>query len=93
MSETLPINHQRVINYQTIKANKSCSSDAPSSSGNISPTTMIHFSQRSKELLIAIGHAANAPEVRMDKVAHYQQAIANGTYMIETDKIADKLVG
>jgi negative regulator of flagellin synthesis FlgM len=36
--------------------------------------------------------AMSAPDVRMDKVAAIQQALANGTYQVSASAVADKLV-
>lgn len=36
--------------------------------------------------------AMSIPDVRMDKVAAVQQALANGTYHVGADNVADKLV-
>ena len=37
--------------------------------------------------------AMSLPDVRMDKVAAVQQALANGTYHVSADDLAAKLVG
>jgi len=37
--------------------------------------------------------AMSLPDVRMDKVAAVQQALANGTYHVSVDDLAAKLVG
>jgi negative regulator of flagellin synthesis FlgM len=36
--------------------------------------------------------AMSVPDVRMDKVAAVQQALANGTYQVSAADVADKLV-
>ena len=41
----------------------------------------------------SLAHQAMAvPDVRMDKVAAVQQALANGTYQVSAGDVADKLV-
>lgn len=35
---------------------------------------------------------AGASEVRMEKVAAVQQALASGTYQVDTGKVADKII-
>jgi negative regulator of flagellin synthesis FlgM len=37
-------------------------------------------------------HAMSMPDVRMDKVATIQQALANGSYQVSAADVADKLV-
>jgi negative regulator of flagellin synthesis FlgM len=53
----------------------------------------VSLSQTSKELQLAKNSVAEAPEIREEKVMQLKQAIADGRYEMNSEKIADKLVG
>lgn len=50
------------------------------------------LSQTARDVCIARKALAAAPEVRADKVAELKQKIAEGTFEIDADLIADKII-
>jgi len=50
------------------------------------------ISSKSKEFAQARASAASAPDVREDRVAELKQRIAEGSYKIDGESIADRLV-
>jgi negative regulator of flagellin synthesis FlgM len=53
----------------------------------------VSLSQTSKEMQLAQNAVAEAPDVREEKVALIKQAIADQRYEIDSEKIAEKLIG
>ena len=52
----------------------------------------VELSQTAKELQAARKIIEQVPEIRTDKVAQLKAQIENGTYDIDSDKIAEKLL-
>ena len=55
--------------------------------------TIVNLSQASKELRLANETIASAPDVREDKIAEIRDKIESGTYRIDNQAVADKMVG
>jgi negative regulator of flagellin synthesis FlgM len=53
----------------------------------------VSLSQASKEMQLAKNAVAEVPEIREEKVAQIKQAIADNRYELNSEKIAEKLVG
>ncbi len=53
----------------------------------------VSLSSASKEMQVAIAAVATAPDTRADEVAKHRQAIEQGQYEINPEKIAEKIVG
>ncbi|MBU0991141.1 MAG: flagellar biosynthesis anti-sigma factor FlgM [Proteobacteria bacterium] len=53
----------------------------------------VSLSTASKDLQTAKAAAESAPEIRAEKVEELRTAIKEGTYEVNPDKIADKMVG
>lgn len=53
----------------------------------------VSLSQTSKEMQLAKNAVAESPEIREERVMQIKQALADGRYEINPEKIADKLVG
>ncbi len=56
------------------------------------PAATVQFSSRALELHAAMEAARSAPDVREDKVADARQKIANGTYKVDADQIARRML-
>jgi negative regulator of flagellin synthesis FlgM len=86
--------HQTLLTEATdkrrIDALESRQSEAASDTTH---TDRVSLSQASKEMQLAKNAVADAPEIREEKVMQLKQAIADGRYEINPEKIADKLVG
>ena len=54
--------------------------------------TIVHLSEASKEVKLAEGIIAETPAVRADKVAEIRSKIESGTYEIDHEKVAAKLI-
>ncbi len=52
------------------------------------PAVKVELSSRSRELLAALHAAQSAPDIRGDLVAKAKDAIANGTYTVDPQRIA-----
>jgi len=55
--------------------------------------TIVNLSQASKDLRLANEAIASVPDVREDKVAEIRDKIESGTYRIDNQAVADKMVG
>jgi negative regulator of flagellin synthesis FlgM len=62
---------------------------APESDGSGDRTTLTSGSGSVSAL---VSEAMNAPEVRQSKVQSLQQAVSNGTYQLDPDKIAGAMI-
>lgn len=58
----------------------------------VSQTDKVEISNFGREMQIAKQAVKNAPEVREDVVAKYKAMIQNGTYDVDADSFADKLL-
>jgi negative regulator of flagellin synthesis FlgM len=54
---------------------------------------IVNLSQASKDLRLANEALASAPDVREDKVTEIRNKIESGTYEIDNQAVADKMVG
>lgn len=52
----------------------------------------IDFSDNAKIMMEAVEAVKNAPDVRLDRVAELKAAILEGTYKIDSMKLADKML-
>ena len=50
------------------------------------------FSSRAEEIEKALQLIANLPEVRDDKVARLRKQIADGTFEVSAEKVAEKII-
>ena len=75
---------------QTKKSERSSAPAAASKSGI--PGANAEISSKGKEIARASAAAANAPDEREDKIAELKQRIASGSYKIDANAIAGKLV-
>lgn len=59
----------------------------------LAPASDIHQDHTNVSTAATLAHRAmSLPDVRMDKVAAVQQALANGTYQVDPADVADKMV-
>ena len=68
---------------------------SPTTSGNqaqAAATDRVELSPRSKEMAKAAEALARTPEVRRQKVEELKAAVANGTYQVDEDKVAEKMI-
>jgi len=54
---------------------------------------IVNLSKASKDLRLANEALASAPDVREDKVAEIRDKIESGTYSMNNEAVADKMVG
>ena len=54
---------------------------------------VVNLSQASKEIQIAQKAVEETPDIRAEKVEDIKTQVANNTYEINYDKVADKIVG
>lgn len=78
---------------QAAKTNKMReSADGVKGGAATSPSTKAELSGKAKEMATAHAAAASAPDVREDKIAALKRRIQEGTYEIDSEKIADRMV-
>lgn len=56
------------------------------------PAALVELSARSRELHDALQVAAAAPDVRADKVAAASRKVAGGTYHVDAEQVARRLL-
>lgn len=69
------------------------SQQADRASSEARKSDTVSLSSASKELQLAKKAAASAPEERSDRVEEIKQAIDEGTYEVDAEKIAEKIIG
>jgi flagellar biosynthesis anti-sigma factor FlgM len=52
----------------------------------------LHLSPESQSREAYQNHMRELPDIRQDRITHLQQAIAQGTYVVPAEKLADKLI-
>lgn len=60
---------------------------------NVAPTDWVTLSHTSNSLQLSKTAIESAPEVRSELVEKLRQEIASGTYKVDPEKIAEKMVG
>ncbi len=75
---------------QIYKANSAKKYNSTSSSMVFNDS--VEISQLGKDIQVAKQAVKAAPDVREDKVAAVKAAMANGTYSVSDDELADKLL-
>lgn len=60
---------------------------------NVAPTDWVTLSHTSNSLQLSKAAIESAPEVRSELVEKLRQEIASGTYKVDPEKIAEKMVG
>lgn len=60
--------------------------------GSVGQSDSVEISERARELARAQQAVEAAPDVRADKVAELKQRIADGTYEVPAEALADKLL-
>ena len=58
----------------------------------VQPADQLAFSQQASEVQAAHAALAATPEVRAELVARLKEQVQAGTYRVDPDKIADKLI-
>lgn len=58
----------------------------------VSPGVNTEISQKSKELANAKSIASETPDVREDRVADLKKKISEGSYQVDSEAVADRLV-
>lgn len=76
----------------TKKTDRGASSTSVKSSSSSIPGAQTEISAKGKEFAKTRALAAQAPDVREDKIAELKQRIESGSYKIDANAIGDKLV-
>lgn len=72
--------------YQTSKVNKT------RQTGNISHKDQLQFSNLGKDIGAAQAAISAAPDIREELVAPIRTRVQNGTYSVDNESFADKLI-
>ncbi len=77
-----------------VKAQKAGKSDPAQEKGAVGGgvTDRVNLSGKAKEIAEAQKAAAQLPEIRTDKVEAIQKAMADGTYKVDSAKVAGRLI-
>jgi negative regulator of flagellin synthesis FlgM len=59
---------------------------------NANPKDRVDISSRSKEIADILSAVNQLPEVRTDKVQEIQKSVESGTYTVDANKVADKIL-
>jgi len=79
---------------QQYKANeKAATAHGKQVSGNAAPEEKVSLSDRAKDIQQAKKTIDQLPDVREEKVKELKNAIDTGTYRVEGEKVADKMIG
>jgi len=60
--------------------------------GSLSFSDSLEISSKGRDLQVAKAAVASAPDVREDRVAAIKAALANGTYSVSDEDLANKLL-
>ena len=75
-----------------VKKNQEADPSAESTAQQQRKRDSVELSKTAKELQTARKLMEQVPEIRTDKVAHLKAQIENGTFEIDPDKLAEKLI-
>ena len=84
--------HSMIKTYMNQQAKSIPVRKAAAKAGAAEGTDKTEFSQEGKFLLNALQGAKDLPEVRPEKVAALKDAIRTGTYTVNDDALAEKLI-
>ena len=83
----------RIDAYNKINQMQSMSKiNKVSSKKSVSQTDKLELSQAGKDYQVAKQAVSNASDIRQDKVEDIKQRLANGTYNVSDEDLADKLL-
>jgi len=85
-----PENHDVYIKTQ--KAGKTDQVSEKSSAGGAGTTDKVDLSDKAKKIAELKNTINQLPEIRSDKIQAIEKAIADGTYKIDPQKIAGRLI-
>lgn len=66
--------------------------EEPGSTAKTSATDKVNVSGKSKGFAELLGSVAAQPDVRAEKVEGLKQSIAEGTYNVDAEKLAEKIM-
>lgn len=91
---TVRIEPNRVSRLASRPANEvgRAEADATRSTQGVVQTDQVVLSQRASEVQLARASLASVPEVRARKVAELKRQIQAGTYRVDADAVAEKLI-
>lgn len=52
----------------------------------------LNISSAGKDMQVAKNAVAEAPDVRMDKVEHFKSMLANGSYNVDSEDFAERMI-
>jgi negative regulator of flagellin synthesis FlgM len=62
-------------------------------SGDVSKKDKVSLSKASQDMKLAKDAVASAPDIRSEKVDPVKQQMGQGTYKVDAEKVADKMIG
>lgn len=86
---------QQTLNARDKVSTHKSSGDAAPVTGNIAKAPQkdtVVLSQTAQLLKTASAHLADSPEVNSDRVAQLKAAIEDGSYQVDTQRVAEKML-
>jgi negative regulator of flagellin synthesis FlgM len=75
------------------KPERSRSIDTGTKTADTTAPAKAEISDKAKDLAKAYAVASATPDVREDRIAELKKRIASGDYKVDSDKIAEKMIG
>ncbi len=91
ISKTEEANIQLIQQYQ--RTDKVKGEADPKALGNASPEEKVNLSATARDIQKLKNAVDQLPDVRTEKVQDLQKQIEQGTYKVDSDKIAEKMAG
>jgi negative regulator of flagellin synthesis FlgM len=91
ISDLKDANAQVIQQYQR-SDNPAVNSDKPAISAALKPEEKVDLSTKAKDIQQAQNALNNLPDVREEKVQEIKVQVEKGTYKVNAEKIADKMV-
>ena len=88
----MKINHQETVVHKVDSAEKRAAQKQTEAAPPLHAGDRVSLSPRARELLAARRALEVIPDVREDKIAEIKARIENGTYRIDGESIADKMI-
>ena len=84
---------QMIQQYQKTEKVEDRSSEKAGAANNLVPEEKVNLSTTAKDVQNLKNAISKLPDVREDKVQALKDQIEKGTYRVDADKVADKMVG
>ena len=84
---------QMILQYQKTDKVEDRASEKAAAANNLVPEEKVNLSTTAKDVQNLKNAISKLPDVREEKVQALKDQIEKGTYRVDADKVADKMVG